>query len=270
MTGMLLDSRIENYNGSSFHVPPSALGAQRKRVLLIDDDVTFAEAVRHYLAAHGYEAQRAADGQEGLRQCYAWQPHLVILDVMMPGLDGWEVCTRLRELSDVPVIMLTARGQEMDRVRGLQGGADDYMTKPCSLRELVARIEVILRRVAPQAEAGHAPFADEHMISLDGGIAVDLAGRQVSKGGEPLKLTRTEWRLFFVLADNAGQIIPHERLLERVWGPEYIGDTEYLKLYIWRLRRKIEENPKEPKHIVTEHGIGYRLAASTARASRVA
>jgi two-component system KDP operon response regulator KdpE len=236
------------------------------KLLLIEDDATFAEALRHYLTAHGYEVRRAADGQEGLRLCYAWQPQLVILDVMLPKLDGWAVCARLRELSDVPIIMLSARGQEADRVRGLQGGADDYVTKPCSLRELAARIEVVLRRVAPSL----AQPAGAQIIPLDGDITIDMAGRQVLKGGQPLKLTRTEWRLFFVLADNAGQIIPHERLLERVWGSEYIGNTEYLKLYIWRLRRKIEQDPTSPKYIITEHGIGHRLSLPASRPNRVA
>ena len=233
----------------------------RTRILLIEDDATFAEGVRFYLAARDYDVRWARDGQEGLRLCYAWQPHLVILDVMMPGMDGWTVCSRLRELSDVPVIMLSARGQEIDRVRGLQGGADDYITKPCSLRELAARIEVILRR----AGRGAGVPASVLDAAEEESLAIDLVGRQVLRGGEPVKLTGTEWRLLFALADNAGQIVPHERLLERVWGPEYIGNTEYLKLYIWRLRQKIEDDPKAPKYLITEHGIGHRLVLPGAR-----
>lgn len=228
------------------------------RILLIEDDAPYAEALRYYLTAQGHEVKRAADGPEGLRTCYAWQPQLVLLDVTLPKMDGWTVCERLRDLSDVPIVMLTARGQEADRVRGFQLGADDYLTKPCSLRELAARIEALLRRAAPAAL--HA--AHPQSLALDDDLVVDLAGRQVLKSGQPLKLTRTEWRLFFVLADNAGQIVTHERLLEKVWGAEYIANTEYLKLYIWRLRRKIERNPKQPRYILTEHGIGHRLQAS--------
>ena len=231
------------------------------RILLIEDDAPFAEALRYYLTAQGYEVKRAADGQEGLRACYAWQPQLVILDVTLPKVDGWTVCERLRDLSDVPIVILTARGQEADRVRGLELGADDYLTKPCSLRELAARIEGLLRRAAPAKS--HA--AHPQSFALDDDLVVDLAGRQVLKDGQPLKLTRTEWRLFFVLADNAGQIVTHERLLEKVWGAEYVGNTEYLKLYIWRLRRKIERNPRQPRYILTEHGIGHRLQASAER-----
>lgn len=246
----------------------SGLGAAR--LLVLDGDAAYAAGVCQYLAAHGYEVRHAGDGLTGLRLCYTWQPHLVILDVVLPKLDGWAVCARLRELSDVPIVILTACGQEADRVRGLQGGADDYLVKPCSDRELVARVAAILRRAWATLPPLSSPQSQDQALRLDGDVVIDLAARQVLKGGQVVRLTRTEWRLLFVLADNAGRIVPHERLLERVWGAEYVGNTEYLKLYIWRLRRKIERNPKSPQYILTEHGIGHRLAVPAARLARPA
>lgn len=247
-----------------------APGLGAARLLVIDGDASYAAGLCQYLAAHGYEARHAGDGVAGLRLCYTWQPHLVILDVVLPKLDGWAVCARLRELSDVPIVMLTACGQEADRVRGLQGGADDYLVKPCSDRELVARVAAILRRAWTALPPLASPRPQEQALHLDGDVVVDLTTRQVLKGGQVVRLTRTEWRLLFVLADNAGRIVTHDRLLERVWGAEYVGNTEYLKLYIWRLRRKIEQDPKSPKSILTEHGIGHRLVVPAARVARPA
>jgi len=223
-------------------------------LLVIDDDAKLVEALKLYLTNAGYEVIAAADGLEGLRKMYAHRPDLIILDVMMPRMDGWEACRRIREISDVPIIMLTARGQESEKVRGLRLGADDYVAKPFSLRELEARVEAVLRRtrLAPSTK-GDILYADDELV-------IDAERWEVSRGGKPLELTATERRLLFYLAENAGRILTHRQILEKVWGPEYIDDVDYVKLYIWRLRQKVEEDPRQPRYILTERGIGYKFA----------
>jgi DNA-binding response OmpR family regulator len=173
---------------------------------------------------------------------------------MMPKLDGWEVCSRIREVSDVPIIMLTARGQESEKVRGLQMGADDYVAKPFSLRELEARIESVLRRSrAAPAVQGRILYADDELV-------IDSDRWEVSRQGEPVDLTATERRLLFLLAENSGRVIPTARILERIWGHEYANEVDYVKLYVWRLRQKVEPDPRRPTYIHTERGVGYRFA----------
>jgi len=168
-------------------------------------------------------------------------------------MNGWKACRRIREVSDVPIIMLTARGQEEDKIRGLKMGADDYVAKPFSLRELSARVEAVLRRTYIPPPTKKAPlYADEQLV-------IDPYKRKVSIRGEPVKLTATEQRLLFLLAENAGRTLTFEQILRRVWGPEYINDVDYVRLYIWRLRQKIEPEPSNPRYILTEHGIGYRF-----------
>lgn len=224
------------------------------KLLIIDDDAKLVQALELYLSKAGYEVITAADGLEGLQEVYAHRPDLIILDIMMPKMDGWKACRRIREVSDVPIIMLTARGQEYDKVKGLKQGADDYVAKPFGLKELAARVEAVLRRtrLPPPAE-GAVLYADEELV-------IDSERWEVSRGGEPLELTATERRLLFYLVDNAGRVLTHRQLLERVWGPEYIDDVDYVKLYIWRLRQKIEEDPSQPRYILTERGIGYKFA----------
>ncbi len=223
-------------------------------LLIVDDDAKLVEALKLYLRNAGYGVITAADGLEGLQKMYAYQPDLIILDIMMPRMDGWEACRRIREVSDVPIIILTARGQEDERVRGLKLGADDYVAKPFSLKELEARVEAVLRRTRlPPPTKGAVLYSD-------GELVIDSERGEVSRGGEPVKLTATERRLLFYLAENAGRVLTHEQLLERVWGPEYIDETDYVKLYVWRLRQKIEEDPRHPRYILTERGIGYRFA----------
>ena len=223
-------------------------------MLIIDDDAKLVQALELYLSKAGYEVITAADGLEGLQEMYAHRPDLIILDIMMPKMDGWKACRRIREVSDVPIIMLTARGQEYDKVKGLKQGADDYVAKPFGLKELAARVEAVLRRtrLPPPAE-GAVLYADEELV-------IDSERWEVSRGGEPLELTATERRLLFYLVDNAGRVLTHRQLLERVWGPEYIDEVDYVKLYIWRLRQKIEEDPSQPRYILTERGIGYKFA----------
>lgn len=224
------------------------------KLLIIDDDAKLVQALELYLSKAGYEVITAADGLEGLQEMYAHRPDLIILDIMMPKMDGWKACRRIREVSDVPIIMLTARGQEYDKVKGLKQGADDYVAKPFGLKELAARVEAVLRRTRlPPPTEGAVLYADEELV-------IDSERWEVSRGGEPLELTATERRLLFYLVHNAGRVLTHRQLLERVWGPEYIDEVDYVKLYIWRLRQKIEEEPSQPRYILTERGIGYKFA----------
>ena len=223
-------------------------------LLVIEDDARLVEALKLYLSNAGYEVITAANGLEGLQKMYAHRPALIILDVMMPKMDGWETCRRIREVSGVPIIMLTARGQESEKVKGLKLGADDYVAKPFSLRELEARVEAVLRRTRLP------PPTEEAFLYANENLVIDSQGLEVSRGGKPVELTATERRLLFYLAENAGRILTHEQILERIWGPEYIDEVDYVKLYIWRLRQKIEEEPSQPRHILTERGIGYKFA----------
>lgn len=224
----------------------------RKNILVIDDDPELVRLVEYALAQEDYEVYKAYDGQDGLRQVNILRPDLVILDIMMPGMDGWEVCRRIREKSDVPILMLTAKRREEDIVRGLDFGADDYLTKPFSVKELLARVRAILRRAAwrPQTEAS---------VYSDGYLTVDMEERKVLVKGKPVKLTPTEFRLLAELVQNAGRVLTYRQLLEKVWGWEYINDIDYVRIYIWRLRQRIEKEPSEPQYIITEYGVGYRF-----------
>jgi len=223
----------------------------KDKVLVIDDDVALTRVIQLGLEQEGYEVIVADSGIEGLRQAYDAHPDLVILDVMMPGLDGWKTCQRLREISDVPIIMLTAKDGEVDVIKGLELGADDYITKPFSTEELVARMRALLRR-ARLPSSPHRPT-----VYTDGELVVDFSKHRVMVRGKRVNLTPTEFRLLSCLVRNAGRVIPHETLLAQVWGPEYIGEIQYLKLYIRYLRQKIEKDPSKPQYILTEWGIGY-------------
>ena len=227
----------------------------KARLLIIDDDTTLVAALEMYLSREGYQVHLAENGSEGLKSFYALRPDLVILDVMMPQMDGWETCRRIRELSTVPIIMLTAKGLETDRVMGLKLGADDYVPKPFSLKELVARIEAILRRTR-RSESANKPG----VLYVSDDLVIDSERWEVMRHGEPVDLTSTELRLLFYLAENAGHVLSHRQMLEQVWGPEYIDNVDYTKLYVWRLRQKIEDDPSSPRYILTERGLGYRMA----------
>jgi two-component system KDP operon response regulator KdpE len=189
---------------------------------------------------------------DGLRILQQEHPQLVMLDVMMPRMNGWETCKRIREYSDVPIIMLTALGQETDKVRGLELGADDYITKPFSLAEVIARVRAALRR-------GRQPLSDTMTVQIDERLTIDRAQRQVIVNGERTELSPTEFRVLDCFLDNRGRILTHQSLLTQVWGWEYIDETDYLKVYIHHLRKKIEQNPSKPCYIVTERGLGYRF-----------
>lgn len=223
----------------------------RKKILVIDDDPNLVKLVRHSLSRQGYKVHEAYDGQQGLRKVGSLQPDLVVLDIMMPEMNGWQVCRRIREMSDVPIIMLTARVREEDIVRGLECGADDYVTKPFGVKELLARVQAVLRRAALPPPKPVA-YSDEY-------LTVDLEERKVVVNGEPVKLTPTEFRLLSQLVENAGRVLTHRQLLEKVWGWEYMNDIDYVRIYVWRLRRRIEQEPSEPQYILTEYGVGYRF-----------
>ena len=229
----------------------------RKKILVIDDDPELVRLVE-YTLSKDYEVYKAYDGPEGLRQADAVQPDLVILDIMMPGMDGWEVCRRLREKSEVPILMLTAKGREEDIVRGLDLGADDYLTKPFSVKELEARVRAILRRAAWRP-------GTESVTYSDGYLTIDVKDRTVLVNGKPVKLTPTEFRLLAELVQNAGRVLTHRQLLESVWGWEYMDDIDYVRIYIWRLRQRIEKEPSEPQYILTEYGVGYRFGGRNGR-----
>jgi two-component system KDP operon response regulator KdpE len=222
-----------------------------KTILLIDDDPVLLELVANQLQTAGYRAQRASDGPAGLQLAAESKPDLVVLDVMMPGMDGWELCKQLREKSPVPIIMLTAKSEEIDKLRGFRLGVDDYVTKPFSFAELLARIGAVLARA--ERGAGSAP----HLTSDD--LTIDFDQRRVTVAERVVELTPTEYRLLEFLAHHINRTVPTETLLVEVWGPEYAGEIEHVKHFIWTLRKKIETDPGDPQHLITERGFGYRL-----------
>ena len=223
------------------------------RVLVVDDDPLLVRLVRTHLEKAGYKVLTAADGEQALETAANELPDLVVLDLMLPKLDGYEVCRRIREFSMVPVVMLTARGEPVDRLRGFEMGADDYLSKPFVPAELLARVRAVLRR-SQQGNAASTPS-----VVQCGEIAIDLLRRRVSVRNELVKLTATEFQLLQQLAINAGKVLSHTDLLTRVWGPEYRDDREYLWAYVRHLRRKLEADPEHPVHIISAPGYGYVL-----------
>ncbi len=209
--------------------------------------------IRMNLELEGFQVLEARNGLEALDMVRKHIPDLIILDIMMPQLDGFEALRMLREFSNVPVIMLTAKGEEDDKVRGLELGADDYVTKPFGARELMSRVKAVLRRVQSVVEP------EEAVLKIDDRLSVDFNRREVIVAGEHIKLRPTEYRLLYHLIENAGWTVPHEQLLAKVWGYEYHDETHYVRLYINYLREKIEEDPSDPKYILTERGLGYRF-----------
>lgn len=223
-------------------------------ILIIDDDLTLIDLLGQSLGKAGYRVLSASNGIDGLQMLYKNHADLVILDVMMPRMDGWETCTRIREISDVPIVMLTAKDEEADALKGFQCGVDDYVTKPFSFAELTARVKAVLQRT------GKASPEAQKKVYVFGDLVVDVDNSHVTVRGKPVSLTPTEFQLLLTLAENAGRILSHEQLLSQVWGHEYVGEPGYVKRYIWYLRQKIEENPSNPEYIITERGFGYKLA----------
>jgi len=231
-----------------------------KKILVIDDEPAFVRLVDQVLTQKGYEVLKATSGQEGLRLLFAQRPELVLLDMVMPGMDGWETCNRIRDISDIPIIIITGKQTDEDEVvRGLDYGADDYLTKPVGRKELVARVRAMLRR----AESPPSLEAKKGITYSDDFLTVDIAERKVFVNGKQVKLTPREFRLFALLVENAGHILTHKQLLERVWGWEYIDDIDYVRIYISHLRQKIEPDPALPKYIITEPGVGYYFQKSS-------
>jgi two-component system KDP operon response regulator KdpE len=220
-----------------------------ERVLVVDDEPQIRRALRTGLLGHGYEVETAEDGETALAMLAARLPDLVVLDLMMPGMDGFEVLRQTRSWAKVPVIVLSARGEERAKVEALDLGADDYLTKPFGMEELLARVRAVLRRAG-------AP--DSPAISL-GDVAIDFARHVVTKGGAEVHLTPTEYDLLRVLATNAGKVLTHRQLLERVWGSYAAENSQQLRVYVNYLRRKLEDDPARPRLILTEPGVGYRL-----------
>ena len=229
------------------------------RILIIEDDHSLANLIRWQLEREAFDAQTATCAADGLAQVSEWHPDLVLLDIMMPEMDGWTVCQRIREISDVPVIFITALGAEKDVVRGLQLGADGYIVKPFGTKELVARIQAVLRR--------HQPHLPREHTYANGRLFVNLDTHQITVNGKDVELTPIEFKLLACLVEQEGRVLTHRFLLNQVWGPDYEDDRQYLKLYIWYLRQKIEDDPTDPKLILTQRGVGYRLAHASESAS---
>jgi DNA-binding response OmpR family regulator len=225
-----------------------------EKVLVIDDDSGLLTLLRLGLERDGFQVFTADSGKEGLRKAYEHRPDVIVLDIMMPEMDGWVTCQRLRSMCDTPIIMLTARTDQADVLKGLSIGADDYLTKPCSFDELKARIRTVLRRVKGGTRD------DWRAIYDDGNLRVDLKEGTIWKRGQEMHLTPIESRLLLYLVSQQGRIVPHKELLISVWGPEYAKEMSYLSVYIRYLRRKIEDDPSNPRYICTRWRMGYYFA----------
>ncbi len=222
------------------------------KILAVDDDKTLLKFLSEYLASEGYEVITADRGTKALKIFYQERPDLIVLDLMMPGMDGWELCARFRELADTPIIMLTAKTAETDKLRGFRLGVDDYVTKPFSLAELAARVSAVLARSGSSSE-------EPIPIKQIGDLGIDFRKREATLGGEPLTLTPTEFRLLATFARRAGEAISQEELISEVWGDYRQRGGSALRRYIWFLRQKIEPDPQRPSLLVTVRGYGYRL-----------
>jgi len=227
--------------------------AENKKILVVDDEERMLRFIRLNLEHDGFQVIEAVKGHEALDKMRTGMPDLILLDVMLPDLDGFEVLKMIREISTVPVIMLTAKGEEDDRVKGLELGADDYVTKPFSPRELVSRVKAVLRRV--EVEGG----GEEEVLQVDDRLKIDFSRREIFVNGELVKLRPTEYRLLYHLVQNAGWVLTYDQILSRVWGYEYRNEPHYVRLYINYLRQKLEDDPSNPKYILTERGVGYRF-----------
>ncbi len=227
--------------------------SRKYRILVVDDERRMVGFIRLNLEQDGFEVIEAFNGSEALERLRDSLPDLILLDVMMPDIDGFDVLRMIREISQVPVIMLTAKGEEDDKVKGLELGADDYVTKPFSPRELVSRVKAVLRR------GGTFEEDEEGVIEVDDRLKIDFSRREVWVEDELVKLRPTEYRLLYHLVQNAGWVLTHDQILTKVWGYEYRDEPHYVRLYINYLRKKIEENPSDPKYILTERGVGYRF-----------
>lgn len=230
---------------------------QEFKVLVIEDEEKILNVIEAYLLKEGYEVFKALNGIDGLNSFKNISPHLVILDLMLPGLSGEEICKGIRSTSDVPIIMLTAKINEDSKVEGFSLGADDYVTKPFSPRELIQRVRAILRR----SYRNHGPLSDVISFNRDD-VKIDIKKHQVSKGGEIVSLTPNEFKILLILASNPGQIFSREKLVEKAFGYDYDGYDRTIDTHIKNIRYKIEENPKSPKYILTVYGVGYKFGGN--------
>jgi DNA-binding response OmpR family regulator len=231
----------------------STANAAVKTVLVVEDEASLASTLSYNFRKNGFNVISAGDGLEGLQAARRESPDVVVLDLMLPKMDGLEVCRRLRAGSDVPILMLTAKGEELDRVVGLEMGADDYLTKPFSMRELIARVRALLRR------SGGRPAAADVSRLTAGSLELDLRGRTVTRLGEEVALKPKEFDLLFFLAKNAGQVFTREQVLEHVWGYEFFGGSRTVDVHVRWLREKLEQDPGQPRHLLTVRGVGYKF-----------
>ena len=225
----------------------------RRKILIVDDEERMVRFIRMNLEHDGFLVSEAFNGKQAIQKMRDATPDLLLLDVMMPDVDGFEVLETIREISNVPVIMLTAKGEEDDRVRGLELGADDYITKPFSPRELVSRVKAVLRRTEGASGSMH------ELIEVDERLKIDFDRREIWLEGKLVKLRPTEYRLLYHLVQNAGWVVSHDQLLQKVWGYEYRDEPHYVRLYINYLRQKLEKDSAVPVYILTERGVGYRF-----------
>lgn len=226
---------------------------QNKKILIIDDDLAHCEVLGLIFEEAGALVSIANDGQAGLRQLYVTQPDLVIVDVMMPLMNGWEVCRQIRLLTDVPVIMLTTLNEDEDIVQGFHSGADDFISKPFSAEVLKVRAEALLRRRQLESESS------DRLEYHDDYLSINLTDRTLAINGTPIKLTATEFRLLAYLVRHAGRVLTYGQILENVWGSNYRDSTDYVHVYLSRLRQKLERDHRQPQYLLTEHGVGYRF-----------
>lgn len=231
---------------------PAATQAAARTVLVVEDEASLASTLSYNLRKNGFNVVSAADGLEGLHAARRERPDVVILDLMLPKMDGLEVCRKIRADSDVPILMLTAKSEELDKIVGLEMGADDYLTKPFSMRELMARVRALLRRTA-------ARDADDTSSIRTGDLTLDLRGRVVIRLGKEVTLKPKEFDLLFFLARNAGQVFTREQLLENVWGYDFYGGSRTVDVHVRWLREKLEETPAQPRHLLTVRGVGYKF-----------
>ena len=233
-----------------------------KKILVVDDEPRMVELISLNLKLEGFDVVTATDGYQAVEKVTREMPDLVLLDIMMPDMDGFETIRKIRAISAAQVIFLSVKGEETDRVRGLDLGADDYITKPFGPKELVSRIKAVLRRTEPENPARKAE------IIVDPELIINFDERKVFARGKEVKLRATEYRLLYQLVTNAGKLMTHDTLLSRVWGPEYRDEDQYVRLYITYLRQKIEKDPKNPKYILSERGLGYRFVDFSAAAEK--
>ena len=225
------------------------------KILVIDDDVILQQNLAEILRSLGYEVEVAGKAIDGLQKAYSSKPDLIILDVMLPGMDGWEICKRFREMTDIPILFLTALGSEDDVVKGLELGGDDYLVKPVTMKVLEARVKALLRR----AYSGNGSSSEISKVIQHEGLVIDFDKHEVMHHEKRIDLSPTEFKLLSCLVKHKGRVLPHDFLLSQVWGQEYTGELDHLRLYISYLRKKIEANPSKPELIQNEWGVGYRF-----------